>query len=83
MTSTFFSLLKLADLTGKSKTSPKTQPPIEKEKVKGPKEMPFPSQESQQVPGLYYNIQIHLPATKDIEVYNAIFKSLKEHLYET
>ena len=32
-------------------------------------------------PGLHYNIQVHLPATKDIEVYNAIFKSLKEHLY--
>jgi len=32
--------------------------------------------------GLHYNIQIHLPATKDIEVYNAIFKSLKEHLFE-
>jgi hypothetical protein len=31
-------------------------------------------------PGLHYNIQIHLPATKDIEVFNAIFKSLKEHL---
>jgi hypothetical protein len=32
--------------------------------------------------GLHYNIQIHLPATKDVEVYNAIFKSLKEHLVE-
>lgn len=32
--------------------------------------------------GLHYNIQVHLPATKDIEVYNAIFKSLKEHLFE-
>lgn len=31
---------------------------------------------------LHYNIQIHLPATKDIEVFNAIFKSLKEHLLE-
>jgi hypothetical protein len=30
--------------------------------------------------GLNYNIQIHLPATKDLEVYNAIFKSLREHL---
>jgi len=29
-----------------------------------------------------YNIQIHLPATKDIEVYNAIFKSLKEHIID-
>ncbi|MDD3285657.1 MAG: DUF5343 domain-containing protein [Patescibacteria group bacterium] len=28
----------------------------------------------------HYNIQIHLPATKDISVYNAIFKSLKEYL---
>jgi hypothetical protein len=34
------------------------------------------------VSGLHYNIQIHLPATKDVEVYNAIFKSLKEHLFE-
>ncbi|WP_208352431.1 DUF5343 domain-containing protein [Pseudaestuariivita rosea] len=32
--------------------------------------------------GLNYNIQIHLPATKDIEVYNAIFKSLREHIIE-
>jgi hypothetical protein len=29
-----------------------------------------------------YNIQIHLPATTEIAVYNAIFKSLKEHLGE-
>lgn len=32
------------------------------------------------IPNLRYNIEIHLPATKDIEVYNAIFKSLREHL---
>jgi hypothetical protein len=32
--------------------------------------------------GLHYNIQIHLPATKDVEVYNAIFKSLRNHLIE-
>mgnify|MGYP003386831406 CR=1 FL=1 len=28
----------------------------------------------------HYNIQIHLPVTTDITVYNAIFKRLKEHL---
>jgi len=28
----------------------------------------------------HYNIQIHLPATTDISVYNAIFKSLKDNL---
>ncbi len=31
-------------------------------------------------PDFHYNIQIHLPVTTDITVYNAIFKSLKEHL---
>jgi len=31
-------------------------------------------------PAFHYNIQIHLPATADISVYNAIFKSLKDHL---
>lgn len=29
---------------------------------------------------LHYNIQIHLPTTTDITVYNAIFKSLRESL---
>jgi hypothetical protein len=32
--------------------------------------------------GLHYNIQIHLPATKDVEVYNAIFRSLREHIID-
>jgi Family of unknown function (DUF5343) len=31
-------------------------------------------------PEYHYNIQIHLPATKEVSVYNAIFKSLREHL---
>ena len=30
--------------------------------------------------GLHYNIQIHLPETRDSAVYDAIFKSLKDHL---
>lgn len=29
---------------------------------------------------LHYTIQIHLPATKDLEVFNAIFRSLRENL---
>ena len=32
--------------------------------------------------GLRCNVEIHLPASKDIGVYNAIFKSLKEHLLD-
>ncbi len=31
-------------------------------------------------PSFHYNIEIHLPTTTDITVYNAIFKSLKENL---
>lgn len=31
---------------------------------------------------LSYTINLNLPATKDIEVFNAIFKSLKEHLLD-
>jgi hypothetical protein len=31
-------------------------------------------------PSLHYNIQIHLPETRDTGVYDAIFKSLKDHL---
>jgi Family of unknown function (DUF5343) len=30
--------------------------------------------------GLHYNIQIHLPASRDPAVYDAIFKSLKDHV---
>ncbi len=35
---------------------------------------------SSSTPQFHYNIQIHLPATTDISVYNAIFKSLKDNL---
>lgn len=31
---------------------------------------------------LCYNIQIHLPPTKDIEVYNSIFRSLRENFLD-
>lgn len=44
----------------------------------------IPQQSAQQGRGinLSYTINLNLPATKDIEVFNAIFKSLKEHLLE-
>ena len=31
--------------------------------------------------GLHYNIQIHLPETTNMAVYDAIFQSLKKHLF--
>jgi hypothetical protein len=83
MTNTFLALIQLADLSAKPKSSPKppTQPEKDASSKSGHSHI-VPPPQSDRVPGLHYNIQIHLPATKDIEVYNAIFKSLKEHLYE-
>ncbi|MCR9013806.1 DUF5343 domain-containing protein [Aquiflexum gelatinilyticum] len=42
--------------------------------------LPASSNESVINPTLHYNIQIHLPETRDSSVYDAIFKSLKQHL---
>ncbi len=33
------------------------------------------------IPSLHYNVQIYLPESRDIAVYDAIFRSLKEHLW--
>ena len=85
MAKTFLGLLPLADLgprlgtPGSGPTSPPPAPPalpIEQDPAS-----PIHSRGLRGA-GLHYNIQIHLPATKDIEVYNAIFRSLREHLFE-
>ncbi|HEU0014251.1 MAG TPA: DUF5343 domain-containing protein [Longimicrobium sp.] len=78
---TFLSLLKLADLPKSGATrepdiappSPPTEPKVER---------PHQPVVASAFAGLRYNIEVHLPATKDIEVYNAIFKSLREHLLD-
>ncbi len=76
MTKTFMSLLSLADLKSpKTAATPASAPAVgavESQREGAPAGVG--------VPGLHYNIQIHLPATKDVEVYNAIFKSLRDHL---
>ena len=55
-------------------------PPEKEIKIKQPEETKSPEHIAQLKPAFHYNIQIHLPATTDISVYNAIFKSLKDHL---
>lgn len=47
-----------------------------------PQEDPPPPQDARTISGLNlgYTINLHLPATSDIAVYNAIFKSLREHV---
>lgn len=77
MTNTFLSLLEISILDEpsnesppKTKTEDKSRPETTVNQL--PKEKPFTE--------LHYDIQVHLLATKDIEVYNAIFKALREHL---
>ena len=81
MSKTFLSLLKLADLSSKTsqlKSQPEKNNTTNLEVTKSSLE----SNTKYSHPSLHYNIQIHLPATKDVEVYNAIFKSLREHLID-
>jgi hypothetical protein len=87
---TFYALLKLADLDGaatkpKASTNKKEEPAKEKDKAQIETVVPVSDRASvDRLPfsGFRYNIEIHLPASKDPEVYNAIFKSLKEHLFD-
>lgn len=80
--STFKALCKAADFSEAGDAGSQTAIPHTKSKeekvVDGTTPPPPPPRLG--VPGFHYNIQIHLPTTTDITVYNAIFKSLKEHL---
>lgn len=80
MAATFYAFLDLADLEGDSSTPAKRRAHAEMPQVENPIAREVPKVAS--IGGLHYNIQIHLPATNDVEVYNAIFKALKEHLVE-
>ncbi len=84
MSKTFYALLELADMTLAFNRIEK----IKKDGISTKKDeidlntQDIKIQKERSNIGLHYNIQIHLPATKDIEVYNSIFKSLKDHLVE-
>ena len=79
MAKTFKALCEYADWS---------QPSVAPEPSKSPpdvlpqREPEAPAQPSARgnVTALHYNIEIHLPATRDSAVYDAIFKSLREHL---
>lgn len=76
MASTFIALVKLADFSSISKTKDKDKTELAVEKDKKDKDL----SKTMNVNGLVYNINIILPDTRDVSVYDAIFKSLKEHL---
>lgn len=71
--STFKTLCDLADFSVK----PVQEKEI-KEETKSAVQIDIPNNNTKAE--FHYDIQIHLPATTDISVYNAIFKSLKDNL---
>jgi hypothetical protein len=84
---TFLALLSLADektlQTDKiNSTTALALDEIAKNTPEAPEKMQAPPFSKATGMELHYNIQIHLPATKDIEVYNSIFKALRVHLLD-
>lgn len=83
MANTFLTLLEISDISqiGEQIESVVAEPTFEiKDETNILPKIERP--EKQMIPNLRYNIEIHLPATKDVEVYNSIFKSLKSHLLD-
>ena len=78
LTMTFRALCDLADWSVVSK----------EKKVEAVEDSPVPLSPKESIPvnvtpanmNLHYNIQIHLPETTNMAVYDAIFQSLKKHL---
>jgi hypothetical protein len=87
MTYTFFTLLGVADLDA-TDSQIQEEGSIDDDAEEGPSPVAIgAADEVSNGPRrgsarLHYNIQVHLPATKDVEVFNAIFKSLREHLID-
>lgn len=83
MATTFAALCELADFDVPPPASVENPEP-----AKSPSDAPHtptPSRETHtplKLGGLVYNIQIHLPESRDHAVYDALFKSLKEHLLQ-
>lgn len=83
---TFLALLKLADLDAKDPVSAGGEVTHVIDEKSTLNDADVTKQTGRERPptnvSLRYNVEVHLPATKDIEVYNAIFKSLREHLLD-
>lgn len=74
---TFKILCGIADFGSAPTAEVSPIPSVAEQKQEKPNDM---VQQTKRTSEFHYNIQIHLPATTDISVYNAIFKSLKENL---
>lgn len=83
MTRTFKALCDLADFSATHSKSKKTiTPSLPTSPQKSYKEPVVPDLVNKQNKAqLHYNIQIHLPESRDPKVYDAIFESLNKHLF--
>jgi Family of unknown function (DUF5343) len=85
MANTFKALCDYSDWT-KPKSAPVVPaivpPEPKKENQTGKQEIVDGLPGKSKSPQLHYNIQIHLPESRDSAVYDAIFRSLKEHLLQ-
>jgi hypothetical protein len=84
---TFLALAKLADFDKKKQQPERQRPPATTEQqAKDDKSVPPPPTSPllpmRSLGGLHYNIQIILPDSRDPKVYDALFRSLKEHLLQ-
>jgi len=77
MSLTFVELCKLADFSHKP-TAPEPQAPLTADEPIKP--LPFDGGTRTSLGGLHFVIQVVLPETRDNKVYDAIFRSLREHL---
>jgi hypothetical protein len=80
MANTFKALCDYADWTKLRVTQEKPKEIIDEKGKKESMEAERKVIEPLGCPELHYNIQIHLPESRDPAVYDAIFRSLKEHL---
>jgi hypothetical protein len=80
MANTFRALCDYADWT-KTRAS-QEQPKVQTSEEYKEDTPDLPKKFSLYHPQLHYNIQIHLPESRDPAVYDALFRSLKEHLLE-
>ena len=77
---TFSALVKNADFKRHLSKQGNDDDKAKKSEVKIPKDRREKSSESLQLGGLVYNIQIVLPESRDPAVYDALFRSLRDHL---
>ena len=73
---TFFELKKLADFENQEPAKPDSVEEVKTESTPESIKVSAPAHKL----GISYTINLNLPATNDVEVFNAIFKALKENL---